>query len=209
MKEKNPAAASSGRMYENPILEKLTTTSPRMMVPFHLIIASGCIYWGVHIGYSSNPLTIGLLFIAGMFFWTFAEYALHRWIFHYVHDAPVMKTIHYAIHGYHHNAPRDAKRLYMPPIPAIVILLIFFGLFYLTMGNAAWFFLPGFEIGYLMYASVHYGVHTRKPPKRLKHLWLHHQLHHHKYPNLAFGVSNTFWDKVFRTMPPKRKKMSA
>jgi len=208
MSEKNQTA-TSGRMYENPILEKLTATSPRMMVPFHLIIASVCIYFGIQSGYTTNPLIVVAFFIGGMFTWTFAEYGLHRWIFHFVADTPTMKKVHYAIHGYHHNQPRDAKRLFMPPIPASVLLLIFFGIFYLVMGSAAWFFLPGFQLGYLMYASVHYGVHTRKAPKRLKHLWHHHALHHHKYPNLAFGVSNTFWDKVFRTMPPERKKMSA
>lgn len=141
-------------------------------------------------------------------FWTFAEYVLHRWVFHFVNDSKIVKKIHYAVHGYHHNVPRDHKRLFMPPIPAILILSTFFGLFYLFMGQAAWFFLPGFEMGYLMYAMVHYSVHTRKPPRRLKFLWEHHSLHHYRYPDLAFGVSNTFWDKVFGTMPPKRKKGS-
>ena len=28
------------KMYQNPVLEKLTATTPRMMIPFHLVIAS-------------------------------------------------------------------------------------------------------------------------------------------------------------------------
>jgi len=204
MQEKN--TATEGRMYQNPILEKLTATSPRMMVPFHLILAAFFMYCGYKSGYTDNILLGVALFLGGMFFWTFAEYALHRWIFHFIHDSKIMNKVHYAIHGYHHTAPRDTKRLFMPPIPAIVILGSFLAFFYLILGHGAWFFTPGFEIGYLMYAYIHYSVHTRKAPKRLKHLWHHHALHHHKYPDLAFGVSNTFWDKVFRTMPPERKK---
>jgi sterol desaturase/sphingolipid hydroxylase (fatty acid hydroxylase superfamily) len=31
-------------------------------------------------------------------------------------------------------------------------------------------------------------------------LWRNHQLHHYKDEHLGFGVSNTFWDRVFGTM---------
>ncbi|MDZ7659917.1 sterol desaturase family protein [Fodinibius sp.] len=32
----------------------------------------------------------------------------------------------------------------------------------------------------------------------------HHTLHHYKYPDKAFGVSTTLWDRVFGTMPPEK-----
>jgi len=193
------------KMYKSPIMEALSISSPKMMIPFHLLVSSIFIYFGIESGYTTNILKLVLIFSSGIVFWTFAEYALHRWVFHYVNESKIIKNIHYAIHGYHHSVPRDNKRLFMPPVPALLLLLFFFGIYYLMMGKAAWFFLPGFEIGYLMYSICHYLIHTKVQPKRWKHLWQHHALHHHKYPNLAFGVSNTFWDRVFGTMPPIKK----
>lgn len=197
--------ADKKQMYQNPILEILSISSPQMMIPFHLLVATTFIYFGIESSFTPSILTGVFIFFAGVVFWTFAEYALHRWVFHFVNDSKIIKNIHYAVHGYHHSEPKDSNRLFMPPVPALLLLLFFFGVFYLVMGEAAWFFLPGFEMGYLMYSLFHYLIHTRKPTKRWKHLWLHHTLHHHKYPDLAFGVSNTFWDRVFGTMPPKRK----
>jgi sterol desaturase/sphingolipid hydroxylase (fatty acid hydroxylase superfamily) len=91
----------------------------------------------------------------------------------------------------------------MPPLPALIILSFFFGLFYLIMGNAVFAFLPAFELGYFMYSIIHYGIHAKKAPKRLAHLWKHHNLHHFKYPEQAFGVSSILWDLIFKTMPPR------
>ncbi len=191
------------RMYKNPILEALSISSPQMMIPFHLILILIVLYVGITNEYLDNIYFGVLTFLGGMVFWTFAEYVLHRWVFHYENDWKIVKAFHFAVHGYHHDVPRDSKRLFMPPVPAFLILVLFFGLFYLVMGEVAYFFLPGFELGYLFYSMVHYSVHTSKPPKFSKKLWKHHSLHHYKYPDLAFGVSNTFWDRVFGTMPPK------
>ena len=206
MKEKTNKMDSEKKMYQNPIMEKLSISSPQMMIPFHLILVSVVLYFGYNSSFTNNLFIALFIFIGGLVFWTFAEYVLHRWVFHFINESKVIKNFHYAVHGYHHSVPRDSKRLFMPPVPALLILSIFFGLFYLVMGNAALFFLPGFEIGYLMYALFHYNIHTQKPPKYFKHLWVHHTLHHYQYPDLAFGVSNTFWDRLFGTMPPKQKR---
>ena len=62
-----------------------------------------------------------------------------------------------------------------------------------------------FFLGYLLYSFVHRATHVAKPPKNFKYIWKHHSLHHFKYPDKAFGVSTTFWDRVFGTMPPTEK----
>jgi len=192
------------RMYDNPVLEKLSQTNPPMMIAFHFILVSGIFAFSV---LYKNYISAGVFLIAflvGFLFWTFGEYVLHRWVFHFTNELKFIQHFHRAMHGYHHDFPRDDKRLFMPPVPAIIFLTFFFGLFFLFMGNYAWGFLPGFEIGYLVYSLIHYSIHTKRPPKMFKHLWRHHSLHHYKYPDLAFGVSNTFWDRIFGTMPPSK-----
>jgi sterol desaturase/sphingolipid hydroxylase (fatty acid hydroxylase superfamily) len=95
----------------------------------------------------------------------------------------------------------------MPPVPGMIlatILFCFFGLIFWIFGHSSltWVFFPGFFLGYLLYSFMHYAIHRYKPPEKLKKLWLHHQLHHYQSPDRAFGVSNTIWDRIFRTMPP-------
>jgi sterol desaturase/sphingolipid hydroxylase (fatty acid hydroxylase superfamily) len=71
------------------------------------------------------------------------------------------------------------------------------------LGVYTWAFFPGFFLGYLLYSFLHRATHVAKPPKRFKNIWRHHSLHHYKYPDKAFGVSTSLWDRVFGTMPPR------
>jgi sterol desaturase/sphingolipid hydroxylase (fatty acid hydroxylase superfamily) len=71
---------------------------------------------------------------------------------------------------------------------------------YFLMGQMVYMFFPGFLIGYLMYGSMHYAIHAWHPPFRfLKPLWRNHHLHHYKSDDKGFGVSSSFWDRVFGT----------
>ncbi len=198
--------STENKMYNNPLMEMLSISGPKMMIPFHLIIISLLLYRGTETTIIEEGYLLPIsLFAGGFVTWTLAEYLLHRYIFHFVRDSPTIMKIHYALHGYHHTAPRDNKRLFMPPVPVSIMLLIFWGMFYLPFGSGVWFFLPGFELGYLGYALIHYSTHTitaNQAPALLRPLWIHHALHHYKYPDKAFGVSNRFWDRVFGTMPP-------
>ncbi len=195
------------RMFRNPLLELLSWSHPGLMIPFHLIIISLLIASGRTLHPETGYGTITAVFVAGFFSWTLAEYLMHRYVFHWIkEDSKIVSGFHYALHGYHHSHPNDANRLFMPPVPALLFLSAFFGIFGLFLGSYVWYFLPGFELGYLIYSYVHYSMHTQKAPKRLKFLWKHHTLHHFKYPDKAFGVSSRFWDRVFGTMPPEQEK---
>lgn len=197
---------SNPKMFKNPVLEFLSLSGPKMMVTFHLIVATALVLYGFYYHYDNNLLTVILFFFGGYFSWTLAEYLLHRYLFHWVSDLKIIERFHYAMHGYHHSVPHDHKRLFMPPAPVSLFLLAFFGLFYLFMGSYAWFFLPAFELGYLSYALCHYLVHTSPKSKWVAHLSHHHILHHYKFPDKAFGVSTRLWDRIFGTMPPKLEK---
>jgi sterol desaturase/sphingolipid hydroxylase (fatty acid hydroxylase superfamily) len=93
----------------------------------------------------------------------------------------------------------------MPPIVSIILASAFFLFYRLIMGDYGIPFTAGFVAGYASYLCVHYSVHAFPPPKNfLKHLWIHHALHHYQQPDAAYGVSSPLWDFFFKTMPEKR-----
>jgi sterol desaturase/sphingolipid hydroxylase (fatty acid hydroxylase superfamily) len=194
-------------IFKNPFLESLTRTSLKQNIIVYGLVIILLVYHAVFV--LNIPFyTFLALFIFALFFWTFAEYMLHRYLFHWINENEYVQRFHFIMHGSHHLYPRDMERLLMPPVPGLIMATILFGLFYLIfdlLGVPAytWGFFPGFFLGYLLYSFLHRATHVSKPPKRLKYLWRHHSLHHYKYPDKAFGVSNTFWDRVFNTMPPK------
>jgi sterol desaturase/sphingolipid hydroxylase (fatty acid hydroxylase superfamily) len=141
-------------------------------------------------------------FVIGAVSWTLFEYLMHRFVFHHHSDNPKVQKITYTAHGVHHEFPRDKDRLFMPPLPSLLIASLMFSLFFLMMRYNAFMFFPGFLSGYLAYGSMHYAIHAMAPPfKFMKSWWRYHHLHHYKEPNMGFGVSSPLWDHVFGTLP--------
>jgi 4-hydroxysphinganine ceramide fatty acyl 2-hydroxylase len=194
-------------IFKNPFLEKLTKTTPGSNIIIYGIAIAIMIYIAIDLIELTVVQVFGL-FIFGVLFWTLAEYLLHRFVFHWITEAKWSQRFHFIMHGSHHNFPRDEERLLMPPVPGLIMGGMLFAVFYLIfwllgISQLTFGFFPGFFSGYLMYSFVHRATHINRPPKRFKHIWHHHSLHHYKYPDKAFGVSSPFWDKVFGTMPPK------
>lgn len=197
----------SATIFKNPVLESLTRTSLRQNVIVYGTLIAALIYYALAVVGIPVFEFIGL-FVFALFFWTFAEYILHRYLFHWISENKFVKRFHFVMHGSHHLYPRDKERLLMPPVPGLImasaLFLIFFSIFSLfNLADYTWAFFPGFFLGYLLYSFVHRATHVAKPPKKFKYIWKHHSLHHFKYPDKAFGVSTTLWDRVFGTMPPK------
>ncbi|MFN8307215.1 MAG: sterol desaturase family protein [Ferruginibacter sp.] len=199
------------RIFKNQYLEYLTKTHPLVIWGLYLPIIGLLLY------YSAAPLGLGVLsvtlsFLGGMFFWTLFEYAIHRYAFHYVAESERATRFVYIIHGNHHEYPRDKERLFMPPVPSLLISTTLFVLFYLAFLAAGatvyvFSFFPGFVLGYLIYGTMHYAIHAWNPPfKWMKGLWRNHHLHHYKNEHLGFGVSSTLWDHVFGTMFDLKKE---
>jgi len=194
-------------IFKNPFLESLTKTSLKSNIVVYGFVVVFLIYNALYVKEILFIEFIGL-FTFALFFWTFAEYILHRFVFHWINENKYVQRFHFIMHGSHHLYPRDTERLLMPPVPGILMASILFSIFYVIFSIAGfavytWGFFPGFFLGYLLYSFLHRATHVVKPPKRFKFLWKHHSLHHYKYPDKAFGVSNTIWDHVFGTMPPK------
>ncbi len=205
MKPEFPAVKveGQGQIFENPVLESLTKTNPWITAFTYLGTSAILIVYGFQYNHLDITKALGL-FISGLFFWTFFEYVTHRFVFHYVNERKWVQKFHYAMHGVHHEYPKDRERIFMPPVPGLLITSLLFGIFYLIMGAWVFAFLPGLLVGYYLYSFIHWSVHKNKPPKWLKPQWRHHSLHHYKYTELAFGVTTRFWDRVFGTMPPEK-----
>ena len=200
--------SGQARIFKNPFLESLTKTNLRSNVIVYGFVVVSLIY--VALFKIMIPVkTFLILFFFALFFWTFAEYILHRYLFHWISESKLVQRFHFIMHGNHHLYPRDTERILMPPVPGIIMGTILFLLFYMLFTiigypDFTWAFFPGFFLGYLLYSFIHLATHTSRPPKNFKYLWKHHSLHHYKYPEKAFGVSTTIWDRVFGTMPPKQ-----
>lgn len=187
------------RIFKNNYLEYLTKTHPLVIWGIYTPVFILLPYYAVS-KLGMNGLSVTGIFFSGMFFWSFTEYMLHRFAFHYDADSPTGRRISYIMHGNHHEFPRDRQRLFMPPVPSLIMASVIFLLMFLVLKNYAFAFFPGFMLGYLIYGSMHYAIHAWNPPfKWMKALWRNHHLHHYKDEKKGFGVSSTLWDHVFGT----------
>lgn len=209
MSSKEIKNEGQGTIFQNPVLEYMTKAPAKVSATVYIAIVAGLLFYGYQQQVVDSLLSGVLIYIGALFFWTFFEYFFHRYINHLDEHFPESEMAHkiaYTLHGIHHEYPRDKERLLMPPVPGLIIVLVLYGGFLLLLGQYVYMFMPGFMTGYLLYTYVHYSVHKRKVPSYLKVQYKHHAIHHYKYPDKAFGVSTTLWDRVFRTMPPERGK---
>jgi sterol desaturase/sphingolipid hydroxylase (fatty acid hydroxylase superfamily) len=196
---------NANKMFENPFFEFFAKSNPVLIVIIHLGIIFSIFSFGIwRLKINLHPIIFCIVFSSGIFTWTFAEYLIHRYVFHWVGKNKLIKSVHYALHGHHHQNPTDDQHLFMPPLPLVFIIFFLFSFFYLFLGNYTFVFFPGFELGYLVYSLIHYAIHL-KPYSTgiLGRLWLHHGKHHFVNSRKAYGVSNIFWDQVFGTTPDK------
>jgi sterol desaturase/sphingolipid hydroxylase (fatty acid hydroxylase superfamily) len=146
------------------------------------------------------PPTLGW-FLAGIVFWTLAEYILHRVVFHHEPGSRRGRQFHFLAHGIHHLDPWDPTRLVFPPLAAAGIAAVIYLILWIVLPlDSSLATMAGLIGGYLLYDMTHYFSHHGK----FKNAWMrymkrYHLAHHHKDRNRLFGVSQPLWDIVFRT----------
>ncbi|WP_020402066.1 sterol desaturase family protein [Gracilimonas tropica] len=195
-----------GILFENSFLEPLTKSPPYISAITYSLLGLVLLAIGVQRSGVDQFWVGAAIFAGALFFWTLFEYFAHRYLFHideYFPESAFAQKLAYTLHGIHHEFPRDTERIIMPPVPGLMILGLLFLVYFLLMGNYVYLFLPGFITGYLLYTRIHYKTHVTPVPSYLKSNYKHHALHHYKYPEKAFGISTTLWDRVFGTMPPE------
>lgn len=193
-------SGESIRLFQNNTLETLSHVHP--IIP--LLVWSPLVLFLLYSSYQTQPLSAPLLAAiaaSAILCWSFTEYALHRFVFHFRPRGPLSRNLVFTFHGVHHATPRDKTRLVMPPAGAIIFIGLFWLLFEAVLPSA-WLkpFFAFFISGYLIYDYIHYGIHhfpMKNPVAR--YLKQRHMAHHFKTPGRSFGVSSPLWDYIFRT----------
>lgn len=132
---------------------------------------------------------------AGAFAFSFVEYALHRWAFH--SDSLLSGELHAS----HHRHPTQPSAL--PFCSSAVSAPAFFWLLtQFISAPAAHFALCGFFAAYFSYGVLHHLQHSIRikdlPFRWLRKLWAAHAVHHGR-TDVNYGVTTSFWDRVFGT----------
>jgi sterol desaturase/sphingolipid hydroxylase (fatty acid hydroxylase superfamily) len=186
-------------MFKSDILEALSKVPFYVPLIVYIPVIGYCIY-------RAYETSVGLAaffeyLLLGLFVWTFTEYVLHRFVFHYLPKPKWAQRLHFIFHGVHHDYPSDALRLVMPPSASIPLAAAFYYLFNSMLpADYIYAFFPGFIAGYLFYDISHYAIHHFNFKgvfwKKIKQ---HHMLHHYQDPTKGYGVSSPLWDKIFRS----------
>jgi sterol desaturase/sphingolipid hydroxylase (fatty acid hydroxylase superfamily) len=198
--------AETCRMFQSDALERFSRIHPITPFVVWVPVAAFFVVRSV-LRHDLAPLALMGICAIGTFAWTFAEYVLHRFVFHWTSDTERGRRVHFLLHGVHHDFPSDKDRLVMPLPTSVPLAVLFYVLFTFGMGHTFGEpFFAGFIVGYLFYDGTHYYVHHFVPTTRWgRFLRRHHLTHHHADHHGGFGVSTPLWDAVFGTMPAKRR----
>jgi sterol desaturase/sphingolipid hydroxylase (fatty acid hydroxylase superfamily) len=187
------------RMFESNFMEFFSHVHPATPVILYGPIIALMLYLAfVQKGLSF--LAVFGFFVIGVLTWTLLEYVIHRYVFHYEPKTRLGKLLHFIMHGVHHDYPNDATRLVMPPIISVPLAVIFYVVFFLTLGRFAPAALAGFGFGYVCYDTIHYATHHFAMKRGIwKWLKQYHLRHHYHDDQAGYGVSSPLWDYVFKT----------
>ena len=197
---------NSIRLFESDFLERFTHVHPIIPLVMWTPLITYLIWRSFAVDHLSFAAVAGLG-LAALFVWTFAEYTLHRFVFHLKPTTPARTRLAFIIHGLHHDDPVDASRLVMPPLPGLILAALLYSLFRGLLGPVLVEpFFAFFIVGYLCYDYIHFSVHHFNPKTRAgKYLKASHMRHHFVSHEARWGVSSPLWDYVFGTVHPPKK----
>ncbi len=204
--KENSAFHHGIQVMSNPLMEKYLTTAHWTLPGLWSLPLIGLMLYRSIVTEDRSAQEISLLFLAGAIGWTLVEYWLHRWIFHIKPSAhPLLRSIQFTIHGYHHEFPEDPRRLVAPPVLAVPVGI--------SLAVAIWLCFPdhwppllaGTFFGYLCYDWMHYYAHHGRPKSGARKFMRRFHLHHHYCCAVVnFGLSSPLWDFVFGTFHDTR-----
>jgi hypothetical protein len=129
-------------LFRNRFLEALTRTHFAIPVSLYFIISIALLIYA-----GGRPeiefWKLSYMFPLGLLTFSFVEYAIHRWVFHFHAVTEKQLAFKYKVHGVHHEFPRDKDRLVMPPVLSVLIALIFYGFFFIAYGEICSIVFPG------------------------------------------------------------------
>jgi 4-hydroxysphinganine ceramide fatty acyl 2-hydroxylase len=139
---------------------------------------------------------------AGFLTWGLLEYVIHRWV---LHGTPAIAR---RSHARHHG---DVHAHISTPVLVIAICALavraLLGL--VLPSGLAWLAVFGVYAGYNYFALLHHlQHHDAEVIARIGHwrtLMALHDVHHHR-PSINYGITTTFWDRVFGTYDPESRR---
>lgn len=195
------------RLFESNVLEFFTHIHPALVLAIWLPVAGYFLYRTALIPTRLGPrLSLGL--ISGLFAWTWVEYAMHRFVFHFRPHTPWQERVSFLFHGVHHAQPMVRSRLVMPPVVSIPLAAVCYAVLHLAIGVVAgaptWVspMFAGLLLGYVAYDMTHFATHHFRVRWAVFQYIRRYHLHHHtQTPERRFGVTSPLWDIVLGTKP--------
>lgn len=143
-----------------------------------------------------------IAFAGGLFCWTFIEYFIHRFMMH----GKEKKKYHKSLHFHHHVKgtifTSDVKRI-IYSLGAITLTC--FSIFF----SSYLFLFAGIATGLSLYSYMHVWLHKPWAAKWMSELQQFHMQHHFGQTEKCFGVTNTWWDRIFNTTGKSEKIASS
>jgi len=157
----------------------------------------------------SAPRIGAASWMAGVLFWTWAEYMVHRFVLHGVFpDGPGLKHVLHKLfdhlHVEHHQRPWDGNHIngtikdtspFLGPVFLLALLL---------PPHTLLAFLAGFTQAYVVEEWVHHSVHFYHFDNLyFRYIKRHHLYHHSRVgAERGYGLTSGGWDVVYGTRFP-------
>lgn len=200
-----PTNSINTRYFKNRILENLAYTSALTLntIFIPLILFFGYLSFEKH---SIPTVTIGIS--VGLFLWSFIEYIMHRFAFHFKFKNEKLKWFHSIFHLSHHQHLHDKRKYQTLILLSLPSGFLYYFILKLIVGNYIEPVFTGFIAGYVLYEFTHASTHKMKMESTfVKQLKQHHMHHHFLDQEKNFGVTSPFWDIIFKTQITKLDKI--
>lgn len=143
-----------------------------------------------------------IAFAGGLFCWTFIEYFIHRFMMHGKEKEEYHKSFHFHHHVKGTIFTTNAKRM-LYSLGAVTLTCI-------SIFISSYFFLfAGIATGLAIYSYMHVLLHKSWASKWIGGLQKFHMNHHFGQTEKCFGVTNTWWDRIFNTNAKVEKVANA
>jgi len=180
----------------NDLILKMTASKWNYYLSLATDCLTGIIFLVLAVYYSQDVWGSVALFIVGVIFFTFLEYAVHAWLFHEINSKAT--KVFKEGHAHHHQNPfsYDAMPFFMSALIASIFTWIFH--FFMPLGDA-FAIVGGMALGYFNYGIMHHIMHRREFASKYWRYMQEFHFVHHKKPLLNHGITTDIWDRIFGT----------
>jgi sterol desaturase/sphingolipid hydroxylase (fatty acid hydroxylase superfamily) len=171
--------------------------------PWHCLafaIPLGALFLAHGLAIETSPLAFLARVAAGVLYWSFHEWFIHRTVYHWTPRSPGLRRFVQSFHVYHHRNPTDHAVLNAGPALAVILTAVLGAPVWLVTGDlhATAQVLFGTLLGYWVYEWTHWALHVKtfRAGSYLAYMQRFHLLHHSRDWARNFGVTNPVWDFI-------------